>query len=242
MWRRVTSPVFFGLENVPREGPAMLVGNHTLYGVLDVPFLMLELWERHGIRLVGLGDHQHFRVPLWRDFLAAFGAVDGTPENASRLLDAGAHLLVFPGGAWEVFKRKGQAYQLSWRKRTGFARLALRHGVPVVPVSAVGADETWRILLDADELLATPPGRVLRRLGLREDLVPPISRGLGPTLLPRPERYYFRAGEPIVPAPGESPEALRARVEAAVIAGIDALLLHRESDPGRYPWGRARGA
>ena len=54
-----------------------------------------------------LGGHLHFRVPLWRDLLARFGTVDGRPENCEALMRAGESIVVFPGGAREVFKHKG---------------------------------------------------------------------------------------------------------------------------------------
>jgi 1-acyl-sn-glycerol-3-phosphate acyltransferase len=231
-WQPYARPVYQELNRVPKTGPVLLVGNHTLWGVLDVPFLLVELADRYGIAMRSLGDHQHFQVPVWRDLLGKFGVVDGNPDAAGRLLDSGAHVMVFPGGAWEVFKRKGQAYQLLWRKREGFARLALAHGATIVPIAAVGADDTYRIVVDPDEILATRPGRVLTRLGWRADLVPPIVRGVGPTLFPRPERLYFRAGEPI--APEGDPSTLRTRVEVALAGEIEALLAFRDADPGRW--------
>jgi hypothetical protein len=63
----LTAPRFYGLEHAPADRPVMVVANHTVMGVLDVPFLVLELYERRGVFLRALGDHLHFQVPLWRD-------------------------------------------------------------------------------------------------------------------------------------------------------------------------------
>jgi 1-acyl-sn-glycerol-3-phosphate acyltransferase len=57
-------------------------------------------------------------------------------------------ILVFPGGSREVNKRRGQQYQLLWRERIGFARLAIKHGYPIVPFAAVGADDMFDVIID----------------------------------------------------------------------------------------------
>ena len=97
---------------------------------------------------------------------------------------AGESILVFPGGGREVFKHKGEKYRLIWKERMGFARLAIEHGYPIVPLAAVGAEECYDILVDSDELLHTPIGPLLERIAPRPDEIPPLVRGIGP--LPRP--------------------------------------------------------
>ena len=79
----------------------------------------------------------------------------------------------------EVFKRRGEKYRLLWGTRTGFAQLAIELGCPIVPFSAVGAEDAYEILLDADDLRATPLGSIIERLAPRPDVVPPIVRGVG---------------------------------------------------------------
>jgi 1-acyl-sn-glycerol-3-phosphate acyltransferase len=142
-WRALTDPRFFGLEHVPRAGPMLLVGNHTVFGLVDLPPMLIGLFEASGVYARGLADHAHFKVPLWGEFLARFGAVDGTRENARRLLGDDEAVLVLPGGAREVTKRKGEAYTLIWKQRLGFARLAIERGCPVVPFGSVGAEESF---------------------------------------------------------------------------------------------------
>jgi hypothetical protein len=102
-------------------------------------------------------------------------------------------ILVFPGGAREVFKRKGEQYRLLWGKRTGFAHLAIEHGYAIVPFSAVGAEDAFDILIDAEELLASPIGPLnpsARSSGRRRRAGRARDRS---TMLPRPERFYFRS-------------------------------------------------
>ncbi len=235
-WRLLTSPVFYGVEHVPTGQPFLLVGNHTLMGVLDVPLLLLGLHERTGVLVRPLGDHIHFRIPVWRDLLARFGTVDGTRENCAALMRAGESILVFPGGAREVFKHKGEQYHLIWKNRTGFAALAIAHQYPIVPVAAVGAEECYDILVDSDEMRHSPLGPILERLTMRADELPPLVAGIGP--LPRPQRFYFRFDAPIETRKwagrAHSQTAcleLRAEVARAIERGIKALKRERQRDP-----------
>ena len=237
-WQWLTSPKISGLEHVPRERPVLVVGNHTLMGVLDVPLLVFGLYERRGIFLRSLGDHLHFRIPLWRNLLTHFGTVDGTRENCRALMRAGESILVFPGGGREVFKHKGEKYRLIWKERVGFVRLAIEHGYAIVPLASVGAEECYDIVVDSDELLATPVGPLLRRIAPRPDEIPPLVRGIGP--LPRPERFYFHFGRPIDTRPYAGRQrnaalcmALRERVRRAVERGIRRLRGERARDPQR---------
>lgn len=237
-WRMLTSPCFYGVDRVPRDRPVMLVGNHTLMGLLDVPLMVLGLHERTGLLPRSLGDHLHFQVPLWRTLLTRFGAVDGTRANCEALMRAGESILVFPGGAREVFKHKGERYHLLWKNRVGFAALAIAHGYPIVPFAAVGAEDCYDILVDSDEMRRSIVGPILEWLTPRADELPPLVSGLG--LAPRPQRFYFRFESPIATTPWEGrsddQEAcleLRGRVAAAIEHGIAALQRSQERDPER---------
>ena len=237
---RLLQPKLYGVEHIPERGPCMLVGNHTLYGLQDVPSLIYEIERARGVLVRPLGDHAHFAIPLWRNVLTELGMVRGTPANCAALLDAGVPVMVFPGGAHEVFKHRHQHYQLMWRERLGFARIAAQHGCPIVPFAAVGADDTYTVLLDADHPLTKPVRLITDRLTGRPDMFIPVSRGLGPTLIPRPERFYFHFAPPIdtthLHGRHSDPDALRAlrdEAKAGVEDGIRFLLTERERDPHR---------
>jgi 1-acyl-sn-glycerol-3-phosphate acyltransferase len=239
-WRWITAPRVSGLEHLPTGRPALLAGNHTTWAVLDSPLLLLALYEARGIFPRTVGDHLHFRVPGWRALVERFGVVDGTPENVRALMRAGEWIVIFPGGAREVFKRRDEKYTLIWGERTGFARLAIACGYPIVPVSLVGAEDVYDIVLDADDLLASPLGAVLRRLSPRADVLPPLVRGVGPTAVPRAERFYFHFGETVETRHLAGREgdpraclAVREQVRQAIEDGITRLLLERERDPDR---------
>jgi 1-acyl-sn-glycerol-3-phosphate acyltransferase len=227
---RVTQPKVYGVERLPENG-ALLVGNHTLMGFLDLPFMMTEVWKRRRMTLRGLGEHAHYAIPVWRDALAMCGMVRGTRDNVRALMRDRQNVLVFPGGAREVNKRKGEQYQLMWKERLGFARLAIEHEYPIVPFAAVGAEEMLDIVVDANNPVFASFNRTIEKL-TRLPLEPSIVRGIGLSPLPRPERLYFWFGEPIAPR-GRAPEAVRDEVRTAVETGIAFLHDERERDPNR---------
>jgi 1-acyl-sn-glycerol-3-phosphate acyltransferase len=234
---RVVQPKLYGIEHLPRGG-SLLVGNHTIYGFLDLPFMMAEIWKQRRLAIRGLGEHAHYAVPLWRNLLEVGGMVRGTRDNVRTLMRQRETILVFPGGSREVNKQRGQRYQLLWRERIGFARLAIEAGYPIVPFAAVGAEEMLDVLVDQ----TTPIyGAVSRRY---EQLMgfppPPIVRGVGLTPIPRPERVYFWFGEPIETArfggdgdDSTAARALRDEVKQAIVLGIQFLRDERDQDPKR---------
>lgn len=196
-------PHFYGLENVDAERPALYVANHTIYGSLDAPLMYSMLYREKGIVLRSLGDNFHWKVPGWGKIMTQGGAVPGSRENCSRLMEGGQHVLVFPGGGREVAKRKGEEYKLTWKTRTGFCHMAIKYQYPIIPVASLGADEAFDILYDSYDFQQSLIGKLLLKNPFVSeqlrggDVFMPISRGVGPTILPRPERFYFAFGEPI---------------------------------------------
>src|SRR5208283_2384052 len=196
-------PSFIGVERVDPSHPTMFVGNHTLYGIQDVPHILVELRRVHGIFPRTLSDRVHFEVPVWRELLTAFGCVEGTRENCSALMRAGQHLMVFPGGQREVFKRKNEAYRLIWKERIGFVTLAAAFGYSIVPFASLGADESLHIALEGPDIMNSPIGKLLQATGIADkylrggEALPPLVRGLGLTWIPEPKRFFVSFGPPI---------------------------------------------
>jgi 1-acyl-sn-glycerol-3-phosphate acyltransferase len=239
-WELLTDPVFHGIDRIPKSGPCVVVGNHTIFGLLDLPLIVMHLQRERGIELRGLAEKAHYKVPVWRDFLTRFGAVDGNRDNARALLEQGEHVLVLPGGGREVAKRKGERYQLIWKQRLGFARLAIEARCPIVPFGAVGGEESYDILVDADSTVMKPVRAAFDKLGGRSELMFPIARGFAGTPLPKPQRYYFAFGDPIDTErydgrhdDDRAARGLRDRTRRAVEDRIDFLLAERETDPDR---------
>ena len=186
-WHR---PEFYGLENIPRQGGALMVGNHGLMGA-DAPFVWHGVYEATGRVVRGLGAATLFYTPLLKWALHRLGALHGTPENGLRFLRAGHLLNVYPGGAREAMKTPDNRYRLLWATARGFVRLAMRAEVPVVLHMCVGSDETYRSLTRMQW-----PGRVVGNPKYEM----PLLLGLGVFPLPVKLRYYF--SEPI-PLPGD---------------------------------------
>lgn len=245
-------PFFKGLDRLDVSRPALWVGNHTLYGVLDVPLMGEHLYREHGVALRALGDRGHFLVPGWRTLLTRLGVVVGSRENCSALMRSGQHVLVFPGGGREVMRRKGEAYQLIWKQRTGFARMAIEHDYDIIPFASLGPDDAFDIVLDANDVTGSSAWQWLnKKLPLDKvtrqgDMIPPLVRGLGPSLLPKPERFYFGFGQRISTAHLRGQEdnkealwALRQQVAGSIEAELDWLREYRVHDR-RNKWGQLR--
>jgi len=143
-------------------------------GVLDVPLMLLGLYERTAC------SHARWRscalpVPLWRDLLTRCGAVDGTRENCEALMRAGESVLVFPGVPRGLQTTRG-AVPSDWKSRTGFAHWQSSTAIRSCR-SRCGCEECYDILVDSDEL-GKPAGPVLE-WSRPPDEVPPCA-GIGP--------------------------------------------------------------
>ncbi|MFD4443359.1 lysophospholipid acyltransferase family protein [Nocardia sp. NPDC058519] len=243
-----TSPKFYGLENIPAEGPVLIVANHNLLGGIDAPLIMPEILRVRGRLVRGLAEHV-LMVPGVRDFLHHFGAVRGTRANCLALLERGEAVVVFPGGGREAIRRKGEKYVLKWEGRTGFARMAIQAGVPIVPLAMIGIDDAYDIVFDGQHPVMAPLRWTCRLLGINPELNPPLVKGVGPTVLPRPERFYFSVGAPIDPTPWMEADDLdgaatdlRDVVRKGLEEELQFLFNERERDTGRTLVGRLRNA
>ena len=240
------APEYLHVERADAKRPTLFVGNHSVYGVLDVMLFVDGLYRERAIVLRSLADRNHFKVPVWRDFVMQTGAVLGSRANCAALMRRRAHILVFPGGAREVFKHKGEAYRLIWKERYGFVKLAIEHGYTITPYATVGAEEAFDVLLDSRDYLKSPLGRVLKSTGIADAYLrggeefPPLVRGLGLSVLPRPEKLYFSIGKPIDtaryrgrPADPAALQRVRDRVGRSLNQLIAELRAHRAQDTGQ---------
>ena len=143
------APEYLHLDRVDRRRPTLFVGDHSSLR-RDRRLLFADgLYRERGVVLRSLADRNHFKVPVWRDFVVQAGAVLGTRANCAALMRRGEHILVFPGGAREAFKHKGEAYRLIWKERVGFVQLAIEHGYTITPYATAGAEEAFDVLLDS---------------------------------------------------------------------------------------------
>jgi len=165
----------------------------------------------------GMGEFWIPQLPFVNWLASRAGALVGTPENCTQLLEAGECVMVFPEGVRGMNKTFDQRYQLQ-RFGTGFMRLVLETGSPIVPVGIVGSEEQQPGLLNLRRL-----GRVL---GMPAFPITPTFPLLGPLgLWPLPVRYRIHFGEPML-FEGDSADedsVIEAKVEQ-VRAAIAALL------------------
>jgi 1-acyl-sn-glycerol-3-phosphate acyltransferase len=195
-------PEFEGLEYINPDRPTLLVGNHSRFAGLEMQLFFKTVYVERGVFPRGLSDRLHYKIPGWRDVLTASGAVLGSREMCSAMMEAGHTLLVYPGGGREVTKGRGTNYKLLWEGRTGFVRMAIKHGYTITPFCSVGPDDAFDVLFDTDSVMRDYFGDWLEDRGLGKQLlsggvVPPIPRGVGLSILPRPEKFYFKIGKPI---------------------------------------------
>src|SRR5215208_1391298 len=177
-----------GLDEIPDDEPVLLVGNHSGGTLIADTFVFAQrLYDHFGPdrEFHQLAHDLVFQVPGVRASLSRFGTVPANPENMSRALDRDAALLVYPGGDHETYRPSWEQDRIDFAGRTGFAKLALELGVPIVPVVAIGGQET-ALFLGQGQRISRLLGldRALRLKVFPVQVAPP----LGVTLLDLPLR------------------------------------------------------
>jgi 1-acyl-sn-glycerol-3-phosphate acyltransferase len=136
-----------GLEKIPKTGGALLVSNHAGAIPSDAPTIMHGIEVELGRPVYGMADFFFREVPWVGTIWARVGGVPAHPDNALRLLrDQGQLALVFPEGTKGPSKTYADRYRLRRFGRGGFVEIAMRAGVPVIPITVVGAEESMPIV------------------------------------------------------------------------------------------------
>jgi 1-acyl-sn-glycerol-3-phosphate acyltransferase len=191
-----------GLGNVPEEGPVLLVGNHSGgnltpdTGVFTLAFSTYFGVERHFYQLA----HNLVLSFPGLGFLRKYGTVAASPENARKALRSGAAVLVYPGGDYEVHRPVWERHRVDFDGRKGFIRLAIEEDVPLVPVVAVGGQETSLFLSRGEGLArALNLDRLFRLKVLPVSLAIPWGLNVGDFLghWPLPAKITVEALPPI---------------------------------------------
>ena len=182
-----------GLEHVPLDGGALLVANHGGAIPSDAPVIM------HGIEtellrpVYGLAENLFRQLPVVGTLWSRAGGVPAHPDNAYRLLHDDRQLvLVFPEGTKGTGKLVKERYRLRRFGRGGFVEIAMRAGVPVVPIAVIGNEEAMPILWKSD--------RVAKLLGLPYFPVTANQFVYGPLLgyvAPLPAKFRVRVLPPV---------------------------------------------
>lgn len=143
-----------GLENIPEEGPVLLVGNHSGGNMTpDTLVFTLAFCAYFGVErpFYQLAHNLVLSMPHL-SWLRRFGTVAASRRHAREALETGAAVLVYPGGDYEVHRPTWEGGQVDFDGRKGFLRLAHEVGVPIVPVVAAGGQETALFLSRGERL------------------------------------------------------------------------------------------
>jgi 1-acyl-sn-glycerol-3-phosphate acyltransferase len=162
--RRLYGPVYRhwfraeweGLEKIPTTGGALLVANHAGAIPADAPVIMHGIEEERGRPVYGLADYLFRSIPVVGTAWSRGGGVPAHPDNAYRLLREQQQLaLVFPEGTKGTGKHFSERYRLRRFGRGGFVEIAMRAGVPVVPIAVIGSEEAMPTLVKSNWLAKT---------------------------------------------------------------------------------------
>jgi len=182
-----------GLEKIPKTGGALLVANHAAPLPSDAPVIMHGIEEEVGRPVYGMAEHLFRAIPVVGTLWSRVGGVPADPDNAYRLLREQQQLaLVFPEGTKGTGKTYDQRYQLRRFGRGGFVEIAMRAGVPIIPIAVVGGEESMPALFNM-------PG-VAKLLGLPYLPVTANHLVLGPllgTLVYFPSKFKLRVLDPV---------------------------------------------
>jgi 1-acyl-sn-glycerol-3-phosphate acyltransferase len=179
-----------GVENIPADGGALVVSNHS--GTIPVDGLMTTLVVHdHAHRFLRpLGADLVFRMPVVSELARKGGVTLACNEDAERMLRGGEIVGVWPEGFKGIGKPYSERYKLQRFGRGGFVSAAIRTGVPIIPTSVVGAEEIYPLVGNIPSLA--------RLLGVPYIPITPFFPLLGPLgLVPLPSKWIIEFGEPI---------------------------------------------
>jgi len=191
-----------GLERIPESGPVLIVGNHSGGNITpDTSVFMLAFGAFFGAerRFYQLVHNLVLAMPIPIP-LRKYGSVVASHENARLALDKGAAVLVYPGGDWEVHRTSWESAKVDFDGRKGFIKLALDAGVPIVPLVAIGGQETALFLSRGERLAkALRLDKMFRLKVLPISITIPWIINVGDMLghWPLPAKITMEAMEPI---------------------------------------------
>jgi 1-acyl-sn-glycerol-3-phosphate acyltransferase len=187
-----------GLDNIPADGPVLLVGNHSGGNMTpDTLVFTLAFNTYFGVerRFYQLAHNLVVSMPHLAT-LRKYGTVAASSANSHKALDSGAALLVYPGGDYEVHRPTWESARVDFGGRKGYIRLALEKNVPIVPLVSLGGQET-ALFLSRGERLARlfRLDKLLRLKVLPISLAIPWGLNVGDMLghWPLPAKLQMRA-------------------------------------------------
>ncbi len=142
-----------GAEHIPKDGAAFIIGNHSGGIPVDAGMILTSLIKELDPPRLGHAMVEKFAssLPFLSQYYSRFGQFTGLPEHAIRFLKEGRLVVAFPEGVRGIGKLYSDRYQLS-RFGTGFMRIALAAGAPIVPFAFVGGEEAFPVVMRLEKL------------------------------------------------------------------------------------------
>lgn len=132
----------YGLENIPKTGPALLIFFHGAIPA-DGYFLHSKVFMSTGRQAHFVVDNFLFKFPWYKFYSECMQTFPGTVDSCVDILKEGNLLMIAPGGTYEgQFGDKN--YKMLWRNRMGFAKVALQAGVNIIPFFSTNIQEAYR--------------------------------------------------------------------------------------------------
>ena len=218
------------------DEPVLFVANHGFGGIFDLNVFATSaaLEQLQLDRDVTILTHQLAWTLGVGRFIEPIGARPASVESAQDAFARGEHVAVYPGGDIDAAKSWEDRNRIMFGGRTGFARLAIDNGVPIVPIVTAGAGESLFVISSGERLArATRLDKLLRLKSAPISVSLPWGLNIGAVgllpYLPLPSKLQTRVLPAMPAAPGEEPEDYAARVESAMQTALT------EMTDGRTP-------
>jgi 1-acyl-sn-glycerol-3-phosphate acyltransferase len=215
-------------------GPVLFVANHGFGGSFDLNvFATLAALHDLGLdRPVTALTHQVAWTLQVGRFVEPLGARPASRKSADDAFGAGNHVLVLPGGDIEAGKSFVDRDRIVFSGRRGFAKLAIEHDVPIVPIVTAGAGESLLVLSSGQRLArALRLDKALRLKVLPVSVSLPWGVSVGAVgmlpYLPLPTKLDTAVLPAMHPNPGETHQQFGERIEQAMQSRLTALTSDR---------------
>lgn len=202
-----------GWENFPQPGePALFIFYHGAVPA-DMNFMYFRTYLETGRQLYAVTDKFTLKLPFLASFRECFLITCAGVEDCVEILKKGGALVVSPGGTFEA-QFSDENYDLKWRNRTGFAKVALEAKVKVIPVFTENIREAFRQVTIGKSFW-------LKLYELTKLPMIPIYGGF-------PVKLRTHLGKPIMPDKDDTVEIIRDKI----LEGMRSLIKEKQTIPG----------
>lgn len=200
-----------GIENIPKSGAALIIYYHGAVPI-DMNYLSARVYLERDRFFHSVADRFLFNTPGLGTFCEVMKFIPGSIESCANVLKQGHILSISPGGVYEA--QFSHNYELLWKNRVGFAKVAIEAKAPIIPVFTENIREGYRSV----NLMR---GLLIKLYNIVRIPVAPLYGGF-------PVKFRTHLGPPIAFDPTLTPEQLQKKVAAA----IEDLINKHQRKPG----------